>query len=570
MEETSVTSVTSSWENLNLPDVILKNLNEANFERPTKIQELVIPATLRDHLDILGAAETGSGKTMAFAIPMVCRLLGGDLSIQHLRGLVLVPTRELAVQVKKQFDIITKGTDIKVTQVTGGLSQQKQERLLRACPHIIIATPGRFWALVKIASIDGFLSTFEHVEMFVVDEIDRMVEHGHFEELEHIVEEMKKNVNENKQTLVFSATLTFIHTAPKREGKKMVQLTTHDKIKQLVTLSGMKKNRKIIDITREERTAENLIESRMNCNDLLDKDTNVVYLLKRYPGRTLIFTNSVDASKRLYGILTKLKFNPIPCLLHAKMDQKARLKNLERFAQIENSILIATDVAARGLDIKGVEHVIHYQVPNTTELYIHRSGRTARAFSHGITVLMVDELCASKYQKIQKSLGRKDELPIFPIDSEELKEAIRDRVELATESESLLHKVKKTTSKENWFKKAAREADIELDETMIDQEDLFNDKDYQIQQRRKNVDRALLRLLKEDLPTVNNKNVKARVITPEVIQELKNTNITTAIESFSKARKNDVDFKRKMHKLDHSTIRRINKNVKLKIKKKKR
>ncbi|CEF68644.1 ATP-dependent RNA helicase DDX24 [Strongyloides ratti] len=567
MEETSVIS---PWVNLNLPDVILNNLNEVNFVKPTKIQELVIPAAIRDHLDILGAAETGSGKTMAFAIPMVCRLLEADLSIKHLRGLVLVPTRELAVQVRKQFDIVTKGTNIKVAQVTGGLSQQKQERILRSSPHIIIATPGRFWALVKIARIDGFLSTFEHIEMFVIDEIDRMVERGHFEELEHIVEGLKRDVNERRQTLVFSATLTFIHTAPKREGKKMAQLTTQDKIKQLVTLSGMKKNKKIIDITRVEGTAENLVESRMNCNSLLDKDTNVIYLLKRYPGRTLIFTNSVDASKRLYGILTKLKFNPIPCLLHAKMDQKARLKNLERFSEIENSILIATDVAARGLDIKGVEHVIHYQVPNTTELYIHRSGRTARAFSHGITVLMVDELCASKYHRIQKSLGRKEELPIFPIDSDELKEAIRARVELATESESLLHKVKKTTSKENWFKKAAREADIELDETIIDQEDLYNDKDYQIQLRRKNVDRALLRLLKEELPKVNDKNIKARVITPEIIKEYKNTQISTAIESFSKARKGDVDFKKKMHKLDHSTIRRINKNVKLKIKKKKK
>uniref|UniRef100_A0A0N5B7X1 ATP-dependent RNA helicase n=1 Tax=Strongyloides papillosus TaxID=174720 RepID=A0A0N5B7X1_STREA len=559
----------SPWIHLGLPEIILNNLKDVNFTKPTKIQELTIPAVVRDRLDVLGAAETGSGKTMAFAIPMVCRLLEEDLSIQHLRGLVLVPTRELAVQVKKQFDIITKGTNIRVTQVTGGLSQQKQERILRSCPHIIIATPGRFWALVKIASLDGYLSTFKYVEVFVIDETDRMVERGHFEELEHIVDELKRSDNERRQTLVFSATLTFIHTAPKREGKKMVQLTTQDKIKQLVTLSGMKKNRKVIDITRVERTAENLVESRMNCNSLLDKDTNIVYLLKRYPGRTLIFTNSVDASKRLYRILTILKFNPTPYLLHAKMDQKTRLKNLERFAEIENSILIATDVAARGLDIKGVEHVIHYQVPNTTELYIHRSGRTARAFSHGIAVLMVDELCASRYQKIQKSLGRKEELPIFPIDSEELREAIKERVELATESESLSHKVMKTTSKDNWFRKAAKEADIELDETIIDQEDLFNDKDFKIQQKRKQVDRALMHLLKEKLPEVNDKKIKARVITPEVLETFKSSKLTTAIESFSKAQKSDADFKKKIHKLDHSTFRRINKNAKLKVKKKK-
>uniref|UniRef100_A0AC35TPR4 RNA helicase n=1 Tax=Rhabditophanes sp. KR3021 TaxID=114890 RepID=A0AC35TPR4_9BILA len=559
-----------AWDNLGLSAPIIQALEFAGFYKPTKIQEAVLPAAIKENADILGAAQTGSGKTLAFGIPIMERLLKTDRSEKQLRCLVLVPTRELVVQVKKQFDILCKFTDIKTCQIVGGLSQQKQERLLKWKPEIIVATPGRFWALVQAAFEDEYLASFKHIGIFVIDETDRMVERGHFEELEHIVQTLQRDVNEDRQTLVFSATLTFIHTAPQRAGKKMVQLSTEDKIKQLVTLSGMKKNRKVIDLTTKDRTAENLVESRMNCNDLLDKDTNLVYILKRYPGRTLIFVNSVDASKRMYGILSRLQFNPLPCLLHAKMEQKTRLKNLERFTESENSILIATDVAARGLDIKKVEHVIHYQVPKTTELYIHRSGRTARAFEKGITVLLVDQLCAKNYQKLQKSMDRDEELSIFPIDCEPLKWAIEDRVRLATTAEALSHRVAKINSKENWFIKAAEEADIELDETMMDQDDLLDSTDYKLKMEKKNADANLKALLKTPLPDVNQSyRHKSRYITPSIVKEFTTKKSVNAIETFDKAKEQDKKFKKGVKKLSFSDLRSIKSNIKLKLKGKK-
>lgn len=182
-----------------------------------------------------------------------------------------------------------------------------------------------------------------------------------------------------------------------------------------------------------------------------------------YPGRTLVFTNSIDCIKRLQSILTLLKRNPLP--LHAQMEQKQRLNNLEKFSRSENGLLIATDVAARGLDIPNIKHIIHYQVPRSTELYIHRSGRTARAEREGLSVMFIcpDELFL--YRKIIKTLNRDEDLKSFPIESNYLN-SLKRRVNLSAEISKLQHQVKKVANENNWYHKAAKELDIELDENI--------------------------------------------------------------------------------------------------------
>ncbi|VDD93111.1 unnamed protein product [Enterobius vermicularis] len=372
------------------------------FTTPTKIQSLVLPSAVRDRMDILGAAETGSGKTLAFIIPLICRLLelksSGDE--EGFKGLILAPTRELALQIKKQLDIFLNAS------LVGGLSQQKQERLLTNHPDVIVATPGRFWALMRLKSVDSYLSNWSQLRVVVVDETDRMMEKGHFEELQHILEQAPKK----HQTLIFSATLTFVHQPPKRLGMQVLTPTAKDKLSEL--------------------------NGSVN-------DASVLYFLIRHPGRTLIFTNSIDASSRLHSILKKVLSNRIILRLNAKMLQRKRLINLEKFAESEDAVLIATDVAARGLDIPNIQHVLHYQVSKTVESYVHRSGRTARVSQKGLTVIIVDPKDVQFYARICQNLYRKEDFPIFPMDRPDLMDAVKERIKAATAVESIEFRISK-------------------------------------------------------------------------------------------------------------------------------
>uniref|UniRef100_A0A0N5APZ7 ATP-dependent RNA helicase n=1 Tax=Syphacia muris TaxID=451379 RepID=A0A0N5APZ7_9BILA len=416
------------------------------FSTPTEIQSLVLPSAVRDKLDILGAAETGSGKTLAFLIPLICRLLEikPTEGQKKLKALILAPTRELVVQIKKYLDIFLKYTEFKAVCVVGGLSQQKQERIIKHCPEVVVATPGRFWALCEMFQSDSYLSDWSFLRVLVIDETDRMTEKGHFQELENILDRIRKEAPAERQTLVFSATLTFVHLPPHRLFVQQKSITTKDKLKQLISIIGLRPNRKVFDITKTTCTPEALVEAKMNCSNLLEKDTNVLYLLTRYKGRTLIFTNSIDASRRLHGILSKVRYDGTILMIHAKMIQKQRLVNLEKFSKTDNSVLIATDVAARGLDIPGIDHVIHYQVAKTAESYVHRSGRTARISQKGLAVMMVDPQDVKFYSRICRNLNR-DQFPVFPVDNPELMEILKERVAAASQLDSLEHRMKKVT-----------------------------------------------------------------------------------------------------------------------------
>uniref|UniRef100_A0A9J2PJ32 ATP-dependent RNA helicase n=1 Tax=Ascaris lumbricoides TaxID=6252 RepID=A0A9J2PJ32_ASCLU len=529
----------SAWMPFCLPDEIMKALADLGFTKPTEIQKLVLPSAVRDKLDVLGAAETGSGKTLAYAIPLIVRLLDAQNSMEdwtlqrHLRALILAPTRELVVQIRKHIDALIKYTNFKATSIVGGLSQQKQERLLKYRPEIVVATPGRFWSLAGNAPQGSYLANWQKLLCLVVDETDRMVEKGHFEELEFILEAIKSDGNVKRQTLVFSATLTFVHPAPRRLNiQQTQQMTTKEKIDRLIEIVGLRKER---------------------------KDTNVVYLLTRYPGRTLIFMNSIDASRRLYGILVKLQHKPVPLLLHAKMIQKQRLKNLEKFTEVPNSVLLATDVAARGLDIRQVEHVIHYQVPKTAELYVHRSGRTARASHRGLTVLMVDPQDAQYYRRICRNLNREHELPVFPVDSTHLFNALKERVKAATEVESLEHRMKKISSRETWFEKTAREADLLLDGREREKQNA-NEELIDLRRQKKVAEGRLRGVLALPLPRFDHVQVqKTRYVTPEVASNYNKTVTMDALTSFEENARRE-QYARKNYRVLLSTrhLRRLN------------
>ncbi|XP_043643042.1 ATP-dependent RNA helicase DDX24 [Drosophila teissieri] len=508
----------SAWNGLGVPASILRALGEQGFKAPTQIQALTLPAAIHGKKDILGAAETGSGKTLAFGIPMLAGIM--ELKQRNIRsgirkapkvkgqqpepaadeheltpppeeldhvsgaseeesdteeqaqriqtplyGLVLTPTRELAVQVKNHLVAAAKYTGIRVAAIFGGLAVAKQERVLRQCPDIVVATPGRLWELY--AQGNRHLGKIDDVSFLVIDETDRMVEKGHFEELRSLLkvlnsDEQKKH---QRQNFVYSATLTLVHDLPdhmqkRNVGKrpKFVKQTVDQKIESLIEELGISQP-KIVDITSSQQTAQTLTESRLLC-PIDHKDYHLYYFIQRHPGRTIVFCNSIDCVKRLATLFGLLDCNPLP--LHANMIQKQRLKNLERFRDSPLGLLIATDVAARGLDIPNVEHVIHYQVPRTSENYVHRSGRTARANKHGITVMFMEPGEVKSYVKLYKTLERTEDLPLFPI-SERFLGAVRERVNLARDLDKEELKLKRVQSERGWMKKHAEEMDMIID-----------------------------------------------------------------------------------------------------------
>ncbi|XP_029639932.1 ATP-dependent RNA helicase DDX24 [Octopus sinensis] len=381
-----------------------------------------------------------------------------------LKALILTPTRELAVQVKNHLVAVAKYTKIKVVAIIGGMSEQRQERILKRRPHIIVATPGRLWELYN--KRNPYILTVKSIQYLVIDEADRMVEKGHFEELQKLLSILRhftKMTQKRRQTFLFSATLTLAHMGPQRKLSRKFQanlLTTEGKIRMMMYKMGLKKGAKMVDLTEKTRTAEKLSEAKVLC-EREKKDVYLYYFLKQHPGRTLVFCNSKDSIRRLVSIFTLLECHPLP--LHSDMHQKQRLRNLERFSSSPNALLLATDIAARGLDIPKIDHVIHFQVPHTMENYIHRSGRTARASEEGLTVLLISPEEQKGYRKILFSLDRTKDFDQFPVDNSYIP-AINVRMQLALKIDSEEHRFDKKKHENNWFRKTAEEMDIELDE----------------------------------------------------------------------------------------------------------
>lgn len=487
-----------------------------------------------DHFASLGCVKVIDNIQFDFATNNLTKKMQKVNQHRPLLGLVLTPTRELAVQVKHHIDAVSKFTGIKTAVVVGGMAPQKQERVLNRRPEIVIATPGRLWELIRGGH--PHLSFLKKLRCLVIDEADRMIEKGHFAELSDLLEMLNDSkCNPNRQNFVFSATLTMVHQLPVRvlQKKKVKHIDRETKLELLMKKIGIQGKPKVIDLTRKEATVETLTETRIHC-DTEEKDYYLYYFLLQYPGRTMVFANSIDCIKRLNSLLTILECSPLP--LHANMHQKQRLKNLERFAERDSSVLLTTDVAARGLDIPKVQHVIHYQVPRTSETYVHRSGRTARAFHEGLSLLVIGPNDMMNFKKIYKTLGKNEDLPLFPVETKCMA-VIKERVDLARSIEKMEYHNSKAKQHNSWIQQAAEALELDVDEDLL----IGGKQNEQEKSENQKILKSMKKQLKHALSQPVFKNImKTRYPTQLgklTLPHLPLANAETALNSLSKVKK---------------------------------
>ena len=506
------------WTNLApLSMTILQSLQNLNFLRPTEIQKKSIPVIMQG-VDVMGKASTGSGKTLAYGIPIVEKLIS-NFSQKNKKpiSLIFTPTRELAHQVtdhlKKICEPVLAKSQYSILSLTGGLSIQKQQRLLKYdnSGQIVIATPGRFLELLE--KDNTLIKRFSKVDTLILDEADRLLQDGHFDEFEkiikHLLVERRKNRENSEgsskiwQTLIFSATFSidlFDKLSSSRQVKDRRFKNNEDELNAVIQhlMSKIHFNSKpvIIDTNPESKVSSQIKESLIECPPL-ERDLYCYYFLTMFPGTTLIFCNAIDSVKKLTVYLNNLG---IPAFqIHSSMTQKNRLKSLERFKQQSakqktinhsnpdsvqlSTVLIASDVAARGLDIPGVQHVIHYHLPRSTDIYIHRSGRTARAGCEGVSAMICSpQESMGPLRKLRKTLATKNSVstdlnsrptnrkpikwqntvPLLPIETDILSQ-LRERSRLAGELAD--HEIASNSLRkdDNWLKKAADELGIDVD-----------------------------------------------------------------------------------------------------------
>ncbi|RKF53798.1 ATP-dependent RNA helicase drs1 [Erysiphe neolycopersici] len=364
------TSNINTFQAMSLSRPILRGLTSVGFTYPTPIQSKTIPVALLGK-DIVGGAVTGSGKTAAFIVPILERLLYRPKKIPTSRVAILMPTRELAIQCHGVATKLARYTDIKFCLAVGGLSLKAQEAELRLRPDVIIGTPGRF--IDHIRNSASF--TVDTLEILVLDEADRMLEAGFADELNEIVTTIPKS----RQTMLFSATMT-------------------SSIDNLIRVGLNKPIRLLVDAQR--KTVATLTQEfiRLRPGRETKRMGYLLYLCKGvYTQRVIIFFRQKKEAHRarvIFG-LSELK----AAELHGGMSQEQRILSVEAFRDGKVSFLLATDLASRGLDIKGVETVINYEAPQSLEIYLHRVGRTARAGRHGRACT----LAAESDRKVVKS-----------------------------------------------------------------------------------------------------------------------------------------------------------------------
>ena len=357
-----------NFDDLNIDGEIRKAIDEMGFTKPTPIQAKTIPDALRG-IDIIGQAQTGSGKTLAFAVPILSKLFIPDRSPQ---AIVLCPTRELCMQVASE--IAKVGSHIKklkVLAVYGGQPIGKQTRVLKKGVHIVVGTPGRVIDHIEKGNLDLI-----GIESVVLDEADEMLEMGFREDIERILGDTPKQ----RQTLLFSATIP-------------------EEIRQIA--ESYQKNPKFFKIADKRKNIPKITQYAFRC-DIKDKFDSLTRLIEAYDIRLgLIFCNTKKSVDFVKKHLKKQDF--AVDALHGDMTQKARDKVMNKFKNGNINLLVATDVAARGLDIDNVDVIINYDVPQNLDDYIHRIGRTARAGKTGYAFTLVSRDEMSRFMNIKNS-----------------------------------------------------------------------------------------------------------------------------------------------------------------------
>lgn len=370
----------TTFKSLGLSDEILKALNDLGFETPSEIQEQAIPQLLEADRDFIGLAQTGTGKTAAFGLPLLEHI---DVSIPHTQALVLAPTRELGQQIAEQLELYSKYlSKINVLAVYGGAAINRQMDALKKTQHVIIATPGRLIDLIKRRAIK-----LDQLQFLVLDEADEMLNMGFKDELDEIL----SYTPAEKLTWLFSATM------PKE-------------IKRIV-----------------DKFMDNPGEVKINPNEEVNTNIEHQYTIVKQSNKTEALMRFIDVNPDMRGVVfcrTKrdtqelaeelLKNNYKSDALHGDLTQMQRDRVMKRFKSEQLQLLIATDVAARGIDVNDLTHVVHYTLPDENAYYTHRSGRTARAGKKGISLVFISGKETGRIHRLERDLGiefTKSEVP---------------------------------------------------------------------------------------------------------------------------------------------------------------
>ncbi|KAK9696528.1 DEAD/DEAH box helicase [Popillia japonica] len=377
----------STFYEMNLSRPLMKAITEMKFVHPTPIQMSTIPVALLGK-DICGCAATGTGKTAAYMLPTLERLLYRPIDTAVTRVLVLVPTRELGVQVYQVSKQLSQFTNIDIALSVGGLDLKVQENMLRKNPDIVIATPGRL--IDHLKSTPSF--SLDSIEILILDEADRMLDEFFAEQMKEII----KQCSRTRQTLLFSATMT-------------------DEVEDLAAVSLTKPVRVFVDSNKE--VAFNLRQEfiRIRHDREADRESILCALICRtFKNRCIIFVQTKKQAHRIHILLGLLGIRIAE--LHGNLTQPQRLDALQKFKDEQVDVLVATDVAARGLDIPGIRTVINFMMPPTLEHYIHRVGRTARAGRGGVSVSLAGEQERKIVKEIIKGATNPVKSRIIPLD----------------------------------------------------------------------------------------------------------------------------------------------------------
>jgi ATP-dependent RNA helicase RhlE len=365
------------FDKLGLEASLIEGIRVRGFSATTPIQSAVIPIVMSGD-DIIGCADTGTGKTAAFLLPILNRMLKARATAPEERGytrvLILAPTRELAVQIEDDVQGFIYHTDITSIAVYGGVDMGPQERALKSGVDIVVATPGRLMDHMRSKTVG-----FDKLDTLVLDEADRMMDMGFWPDVRRIVQSLPDSAA--RQTLLFSATM------PEEVMKLADEVVRDAKYVQIGSAGGPAKS-----ITH---TIENVAAA--------DKTEWLARFLRRADGPVLVFMRTKSGAERLARKLSSLGLKA--AALHADRTQQQRTQAVEGFRSGSYRVLVATDVAARGLDIDGITHVVNYEVPSSREMYVHRVGRTGRAEATGtaLTLVAPEELRA--LQALQRSFG---------------------------------------------------------------------------------------------------------------------------------------------------------------------
>jgi len=348
---------------------LAKGVKIAGFKEPSPIQEMAIPI-ITNGSDMVGQAHTGTGKTAAFGLPMMDKLAKGEIE----RALVITPTRELATQVADELYHLGRFAGIRTLTVYGGVGYGRQIALIHKGVQIVVATPGRLKDLYKKGKIDVF-----NPEIVVLDEADEMLDMGFLEEIKEIFE----YIPQNRQTLLFSATMP-------------------EPIKELA--NNILYQPEFISVVGDEETTNNVIDQRYYMINENQRDEAIVKLLEtEETNKCIIFCRMKREVDRLTEHLQALGFNAGG--LHGDLEQRDREVIIKSYRRAEIKIMVATDVAARGLDVKDVTHVFNYHIPFDPQSYVHRIGRTGRAGKSGQAITLVTTEEFRELQRIQKEVG---------------------------------------------------------------------------------------------------------------------------------------------------------------------